>query len=71
MNKLKSVLKLCVFTALAFTSSACLTALANDEDEFEEKAEVVHQQWYELKMKLHVPRIYDNSHSLGKRKYQC
>ena len=34
------------------------------------KAKVAATDVYDLKMTLHVPRIYDNNKSLGKRKYQ-
>ena len=64
MNCLKSILSTSFALAIAFFMPC--TSYSHDEDSIEEdadeqNAEVAARQWYSFKMKLHVPRIYNNS----------
>ena len=76
--------KLCyVFSFFALFVAPCITVNAYDEDDIEQQDEdyydeqeeyieeepiVAYRQWYSFKMKLYVPRVYDNNKSLGYRK---
>ena len=70
MKNLKHILKMVCVCAFAFFMSVISIAQDIEDDKEKQEVQVVARQWYSFTMKLHVPRIYNNSQSLGYRKYQ-
>ena len=69
MKNTKNIIKLFAFSAFVFSvTMTCMpfNSKANDNDD----QIAAYKQYYQFKMQLHVPRVYDNTKSLGYRKYQ-
>ena len=70
MKNIKTLVKLYLLPAFIFSSAMVCTPSCSNNAYGQDDNNVIYQQKYSFKMKLNVPRIYNNEKSLGYRKYQ-